>query len=91
MRILPVLVLAVLAVALPARGAEPYPDPVEGDFVLRDFRFASGEVLPELRIHYRTVGTLARDGDGRASNAVLILHGTGGDGGGFVRPGRGGR
>jgi homoserine O-acetyltransferase len=50
----------------------------EGDHVLRDFRFASGETLPELRIHYRTLGKF----DGR--NAVLILHGTTGSGAQFT-------
>ena len=59
---------------------------VEGDVVLRDFRFACGDVLPELRLHYRTVGTLQRDADGVATNAVLILHGTGGSGAQFIRP-----
>ena len=50
----------------------------EGDFVLKDFRFASGETLPELRLHYRTIGKLQRDARGVARNAVLIMHGTGG-------------
>ena len=59
---------------------------VEGDVVLRDFRFASGETLPDLTLHYRTVGTLQRDADGVATNAVLILHGTGGSGAQFIRP-----
>ena len=54
--------------------------PVEADLVLRDFHFRSGETLPELRIHYTTLGTIARDASGRATNAVLILHGTGGTG-----------
>lgn len=56
------------------------PAPTEGDFIVRDFVFANGERLPELRLHYRTIGTLRRDASGRASNAVLILHGTGGTG-----------
>ncbi|HEY3052791.1 MAG TPA: hypothetical protein VGK04_05310, partial [Thermoanaerobaculia bacterium] len=46
--------------------------PAEHDFVVRDFRFATGETLPEVRIHYVTIGTQ------RGGNAVLILHGTGG-------------
>ena len=50
----------------------------EGDYVLRNFRFASGETVPEVRIHYRTLGKF----DGR--NAVLILHGTGGSGAQFM-------
>ena len=71
-------------------GSAEYPAPVEADFLMKGFHFTSGEALPELRIHYRTVGTLQRDAGGSARNVVLILHGTGGDGGGFVRKGRGG-
>jgi homoserine O-acetyltransferase len=53
---------------------------VEGDHVIRDFHFASGESLPELRLHYTVIGKPRRDSHGRVSNAVLILHGTGGSG-----------
>jgi homoserine O-acetyltransferase len=70
-----------------ARGAQtPYPPPTEATFVARDFAFASGERLPELRLHYRTIGEPRRDANGVVSNAVLILHGTGGNGGQFLRP-----
>jgi homoserine O-acetyltransferase len=58
----------------------------EGDFVLHDFHFASGESLAGLRVHYTTLGTPRRDAQGRISNAVMILHGTGGDGHQFLRP-----
>src|SRR5215813_12101291 len=61
-----------------------YPQPVEGDFVIRDFKFNSGETLPELKLHYRTIGELKRDASGVARNAVLIMHGTGGSGAGFL-------
>jgi homoserine O-acetyltransferase len=54
--------------------------PAEGDYVLHDFHFASGETLPELRIHYTTFGKPRRDANGHVSNAVLALHGTGGSG-----------
>jgi len=54
--------------------------PVEGDYIIHDFHFASGEVLPELRMHYITLGKPRRDSHGRVSNAVLGLHGTGGSG-----------
>jgi len=57
---------------------------VEGDYLIKAFRFSSGETLPELRIHYRTVGKLAKGPHG--SNAVLVLHGTTGNGGNFIRP-----
>ena len=56
----------------------------QGDQILRDFRFASGETLPELRIHYRTAGKPHRDAQGRVDNAVLILHGTTGSGAQFA-------
>ncbi|MFO1253788.1 MAG: alpha/beta fold hydrolase [Inhella sp.] len=65
--------------------AADYPTPVEGDFIARNFRFSSGEVLPDLKLHYRTLGQPRRDASGRVSNAVLILHGTGGTGGQFIR------
>jgi len=54
--------------------------PVESDYVLRDFHFASGETLPELRLHFTVLGKPRRDSHGRVDNAVLILHGTGGSG-----------
>ena len=69
----------------------PYPAPVEGDFVARDFAFGSGERLPEVRIHYRTVGAPRKDADGVVRNGVLILHGTGGSGGGFLNANYAGR
>ncbi|HEX6975980.1 MAG TPA: alpha/beta fold hydrolase [Vicinamibacterales bacterium] len=56
----------------------------EGDFVIRNFQFASGETLPELRMHYRTFGTPQKDAQGIVRNAVLIMHGTGGTGAQFV-------
>lgn len=78
--------LAALAAAIWAIGAAAaeYPAPAEGDFILKDFRFASGETLPELRIHYRTLGAIERNSRGEVRNAVLILHGTGGNGGNFL-------
>jgi homoserine O-acetyltransferase len=56
----------------------------EGDHVVRDFRFAGGETLPELRLHYRTLGRPRRDAAGVVRNAVLVLHGTGGAGTQFL-------
>jgi len=58
--------------------------PTEGDYVVANFRFASGETLPELRLHYTTLGKPHRDAQGRVNNAVLILHGTGGSGHSFL-------
>jgi homoserine O-acetyltransferase len=62
------------------------PATAEGDFVVHDFKFHSGESLPELRLHYRTLGKPVRDAQGRVTNAVLILHGTGGSGQQFLQP-----
>ena len=59
----------------------------ESDFVIRDFQFRSGETLPELKIHYITLGVPRRDGGGHVSNAVLLLHGTGGSSSGFLSEG----
>ncbi len=55
----------------------------QADYTLPNFHFASGESLPELRIHYRTLGTPITNDKGTTTNAVLILHGTTGNGGGF--------
>jgi homoserine O-acetyltransferase len=81
-----VAALALTIVAYPA-FAQPrggFPAPVEGDFVARDFRFGTGETLPSLNLHYRTIGTPLRDASGVVRNAVMILHGTGGTGAGFL-------
>ena len=64
-----------------------YPAPVEGEFTVRDFRFQDGESLPELRLHYRTLGSPHRDVRGLVDNAVLIMHGTGGSGSQFLSNG----
>ncbi|HET7757053.1 MAG TPA: alpha/beta fold hydrolase [Steroidobacteraceae bacterium] len=80
---------AVLAAGLllAARAfAADYPTPVEGDYLIHDFRFASGESLAQLRIHYRTLGKPRRDAHGVVRNGVLILHGTTGSGAQFLRP-----
>jgi homoserine acetyltransferase len=57
---------------------------VEGDYVVKDFKFKSGETLPELKLHYRTIGTPTKDANGVVRNAVLIMHGTGGTGAQFL-------
>ncbi|HEV2351499.1 MAG TPA: alpha/beta fold hydrolase [Terriglobia bacterium] len=76
------MVLILGAVPLSAQQPAPH----QGDFVVHDFHFKSGEVLPELRLHYMTLGQPSRDAQGRVSNAVLILHGTGGSGKQFLQP-----
>ena len=66
--------------------AANYPPPTESDYTIRDFKFASGETLPELRVHYRTLGKPEKDAQGKTTNAVLIMHGTTGSGAQFIRP-----
>lgn len=58
----------------------------EGDYVADDFKFTDGSKLPKLRLHYTTLGTPRRDAAGHVTNAVMVLHGTGGDGHQFLRP-----
>jgi len=92
---------SLLATAAPAKSQQDQPAnthrvrqsqesmtlaPLEGDYIARDFHFRSGESLAELRLHYRTLGAPHRDAQGHVTNAVLILHGTGGSGSTFLRP-----
>lgn len=77
--------VSAVAFAQPGTSQRNYPDPVEGDYVISNFHFRSGETLPELRMHYRTIGTL-RTNAGVAQNAVLIGHGTGGAGSSLLNP-----
>jgi len=79
-----VLLFSVLLAAA-ARAAE-YPAPNEGDFIAHNFKFTSGETMPELRLHYRTLGKPVRDAKGVTQNAVVIMHGTTGSGAQFIRP-----
>jgi homoserine O-acetyltransferase/O-succinyltransferase len=74
-----------MLVACFASGAD-YPAPTESDFTIHDFKFASGVTLPEVRLHYRTLGKQEKDAQGKTTNAVLIMHGTTGSGAQFIRP-----
>jgi homoserine O-acetyltransferase len=78
------LCLAFLLSFVQAQAPAGAPAAAQGDFVIKDFRFASAETLPELKIHYRTYGTPRKDASGVVRNAVLIMHGTGGTGGQFT-------
>ena len=72
---------AGLALTLWAFGASAaeYPAPKEGSWVAKDFRFHTGEVMPELRLHYRTIGDPSKE-------AVVVLHGTTGSGASMLTP-----
>src|SRR2546429_3163532 len=83
MKLITTLLWALCAVvfaltAVPSSAAD-YPAPKEGDWIVRDFRFHTGEVLLELRLHYTTVGA-------PTGEPVLILHGTTGSGTGMLSP-----
>jgi homoserine O-acetyltransferase len=78
------IVLLVLMPLLFGLQAPARPEPAAADFVVRDFTFRSGETLPQLRLHYRTLGAPRRDAQGIVRNAVLIMHGTGGSGAQFT-------
>jgi homoserine O-acetyltransferase len=82
------LVLLALAAAMACApvGAAEELAPAQGDFVLKDFHFRSGETLPELRLHYRSFGQPRRDAQGVITNAVVILHSTSGSGAQYLRP-----
>src|SRR5690242_666984 len=63
-----------------------WPNFTEADFILRDYKFASGEILPELKLHYRTMGVPRRDASGKIVNGVLLLQGNTGTGENWLRP-----
>jgi homoserine O-acetyltransferase len=85
-RLLPVVFLLGCILA----QAQNYPAPSPGNFIVKDFTFKSGEKLPEVRLHYYTLGTPQKDASGKVRNAVLILHGTSGSGRQFLTPNFGG-
>jgi homoserine O-acetyltransferase len=86
MRKLAITLAACAALLASSAMAAPAVAPKEGDFVVRDFKFRSGETLPELRLHYTTFGEPKRDAAGHVTNAVMVLHGTGGTGKQFLNP-----
>jgi homoserine O-acetyltransferase len=84
-----IFVLVTTLVSIAVLAAD-YPAPQSGTFVVKDFQFKSGEKLPEVKLHYYTLGTPQKDSSGKVRNAVLILHGTGGTGRQFLTPNFGG-
>jgi homoserine O-acetyltransferase len=78
MRIAQAIVVACALISLPAAAAD-YPAPKEGDWIAKNFRFHTGEVMPELKLHYATVGE-------PTGHPVLILHGTAGSGASMLTP-----
>lgn len=80
----------LIALAAMALHAADYPAPQSGTFIVKDFQFKSGEKLPEVKLHYYTLGAPRKDASGQIRNAVLILHGTGGSGKQFLTQNFGG-
>ena len=86
------LVTALMVLLMPATALAQttkeaaWPNQREGDFIIKDYRFTSGETLPELRIHYTTLGTAKRNAAGEIVNGVLLLHGTSGTGKNWLMP-----
>ena len=82
---------ALLLTIAPAAFAQApstthWPNQKEGDFVIKDFRFKSGEILPVLNVHYTTLGTPQRNASGDIANAVILLHGTSSSGKAWLMP-----
>jgi len=74
-------IICVLALVLPSIGAAAadYPAPKQGDWIARDFKFHTGEVMSELRLHYTTVGE-------PSGTPVVVLHGSGGSAASMLTP-----
>jgi homoserine O-acetyltransferase/O-succinyltransferase len=87
--LIPIVLRLVVTSAFAEESAKSDVTPLattEGDYTIKDFRFSDGETLPELRIHYRTLGR-AVSSSGHVQNAVLLLHGTGNTGAAFLAGG----
>ena len=80
------LMLGTMAPALAEAEHTNWPNYQEGDFVIKDYKFATGETLSELKLHYRTLGTAQRNGAGEIVNGVLLLQGNTGTGANWLRP-----
>ena len=72
------LAAILLSIAMPAMAAD-YPAPKQGDWIAKDFKLHTGETMPELKLHYTTVGE-------PSGQPVLVLHGTGGSGASMLSP-----
>jgi homoserine O-acetyltransferase len=83
---LPSVTLALCLGATAAQAQTAWPNQREADFIIRNFRFASGDTLAEVRIHYITIGTPRRGNNGEVTNAVLLLHGTSGTSASWLIP-----
>jgi homoserine O-acetyltransferase len=90
-RLTPNVIRLILLVALSTIAAHSQPTPTkwptqDGTYVIKNFRFGTGETLPELKLHYLTLGQPHRDATGHTDNGILLLHGTGGDAHSLLNP-----
>jgi homoserine O-acetyltransferase len=82
-----ILVLAALSTITAHSQSTPTKWPTQdGTYTIKNFRFGTGETLPELKLHYLTLGQPHRDSAGHTDNAILLLHGTGGDAHSLLNP-----
>jgi len=70
------LFFIILFNAIWVQAQQSFPSPKEGDFIAKNFEFESGEKMPELRLHYATLGKPLRNAQGKVINAILVMHGT---------------
>ncbi len=80
------LLLAGLLAGAPARAQTSHWPTQDGNYVIKNFHFGSGESIPELKLHYLTLGKPHRDAAGHTDNVILLLHGTGGDATSLLNP-----
>jgi homoserine O-acetyltransferase len=84
-----VVAAALIGIAVPALAEPDKPNWLnyeEGDLIIKDYKFAGGETLSQLKLHYRTLGSAERDGSGEIVNGVLLLQGNTGTGANWLRP-----
>ena len=80
------IVLAVATSAMAADVNTDWPGYQTGDYTIKNYKFVSGETLPELKLHYRTIGTPQKSAEGKIINGVLLLQGNTGTGDNWFRP-----
>jgi homoserine O-acetyltransferase len=80
------LLLVALFASLSAYAQTTHWPTQDGNYVIKDFHFGSGESIPELKLHYLTLGKPHRNAAGHTDNAILLLHGTGGSAHSLLNP-----
>jgi homoserine O-acetyltransferase/O-succinyltransferase len=86
MRFPAIIAAAVSLLTSHAMAQTSWPNQRDANFTIRDFRFGDGETMPELRLHYMTLGTAKRNAQGEITNGIVLLHGTSGSGQNWLLP-----